>query len=157
MMEDKVVIVTGSSRGIGRAIALALAEAGAKVVATARPSPDLDALAQELGSECLAWPMDVRSEQEVLRLFTKVDDRYGRVDVLVNNAGIATSGPFVEYTLDSWRDVMSTNRRSAIVSDPAAAQTEGLHPPPTLTRGPRSLRPERHPMRAGSGKPRTTE
>lgn len=115
MKEDTVAIVTSTSRGIGRAIALRLAEAGAKVVATSRPSADLDSLAAELGCESIVWPMDVRSEEEASRLFAAVDERYGRVDVLVNNAGIATSGPFMEYTLESWRDVMATNLESVFV------------------------------------------
>lgn len=86
-----VAVVTGASRGIGRATALALAEAGADVVPAARSADDLETAVDEIerrGGESLVQPTDVTSEDEVRGLFERVDEELGPPDVLVNNAGI---------------------------------------------------------------------
>jgi hypothetical protein len=89
---NKVVLITGASQGIGKAVALAFARQGASLVLAARSADPLDELATQiadLGSEALAVPTDVTSPEAVSALVNKTMDRFGRIDVLVNNAGIA--------------------------------------------------------------------
>lgn len=88
---NKIAVVTGASRGIGRAVALSLAEAGADVVPAARSEDALEAVVNEIndqGSDSLLQPTDVTDEDEVRELFKRVDDELGSPDILVNNAGI---------------------------------------------------------------------
>ena len=91
-LDGKVAVVTGSSRGIGRAIAFGLAGVGATVVVNSRNAGDVAAVAIEIASKySMATPIvaDVSRPEDVRRLFTQVMDMYGRIDVLVNNAGIS--------------------------------------------------------------------
>jgi 3-oxoacyl-[acyl-carrier protein] reductase len=111
-LRGRVALVTGASRGIGRAVAQDLAAAGMRVVGTARPSGDLDALGQALGGATepgFVVPADLRDEASVGALFAEVDARAGALDVLVNNAGIARVEPFLGTTFESWRAVLATN------------------------------------------------
>lgn len=108
-LQNKIALVTGASRGIGRAIAGDLAAAGMKVCATARPSGDLDDLAEALGSEHLVVPCDVRDPAEVAALYEALDARFGGLDVLINNAGIAVGQPLTETSWATWRNVLATN------------------------------------------------
>jgi 2-deoxy-D-gluconate 3-dehydrogenase len=114
-LEGKVAVVTGGSKGIGRAMALAFAERGADVVPTARTCEDVEAAAAEveaLGRRSLAVTTDVSDEASVQRLAARVLDRFGRVDILVNNAGRNLAGKgFVELTVEDWESVLSVNLR----------------------------------------------
>lgn len=115
---NKVVLITGASKGLGKAIALDFARQGAAVVLVARSAGPLDEIAQQirqLGSEALAVPTDVTSSADVSALVTKTMDRFGRVDVLINNAGIAKVGP-VESPLfaDDVRQTMQASLFGAI-------------------------------------------
>jgi NADP-dependent 3-hydroxy acid dehydrogenase YdfG len=96
VVKDKVVLVTGASRGIGRSVALAFARQGARLVLAAR-SPDrlaaVEAEIRELGAEALSVPTDVTSPADVTTLIEAAVKRFGRIDVLVNNAGIGKVGP----------------------------------------------------------------
>jgi len=122
-LRGRVALVTGASRGIGRAVARDLAAAGLRVVAVARPSADLDALATELDGAPVpgfAVPADLREEASVGALFAELDARAGRVDVLVNNAGIARQEPFVDVSVEAWRAVLATNLDAVfLVTQPA--------------------------------------
>src|SRR5262249_45983933 len=105
----------------GRAIARDLASAGLRVVAVARPSADLDAIATELGgapAPGFAVPTDLRDEASVGALFAELDARAGRVDVLVNCAGIARHEPFVDVSVAAWRAVLSTNLHAVFLVTP---------------------------------------
>ncbi|MGA4801280.1 SDR family oxidoreductase [Streptomyces lavendulocolor] len=109
----QLVLVTGAARGIGRATALAFAEAGARVVAVDRDAEGAArtaALARLTGAPD-AWgeAVDVGDEQAMEKLADKVAEEYGPVDVLVNNAGIGLSGPFLETTSDDWKQVLDVN------------------------------------------------
>ncbi len=111
----KRVVVTGAGRGIGRAIALAFARAGADVAATARTLDDLDTLVTEIeamGRRCVAMPCDVTDPEQVNLMATRVIEGLGGVDVLVNNAGNAESHPFLNHPDDLWHRMLATNLTS---------------------------------------------
>jgi len=123
ILQDRVALVTGASSGIGEACAIAFARKGAKVVLAARRIDRLDALVarlEEAGGEALAVATDVTDEQSVARLFAGAMDRFGRIDVLVNNAGIADSTPADELDLALWHKVIDTNLTSAFLCARAA-------------------------------------
>ena len=111
-LTGKVAIVTGASSGIGRAIALALAAQGARVMVAARSEQGLQAterMIEDAGGEALACVTDVTQETDVTALFAQVMQAWGRVDILVNNAGVTTSQPIEELTLAAWRNVLDVN------------------------------------------------
>lgn len=119
----RVVIITGASSGIGEACALAFAAKGAKVVLAARRIDRLTALVDRLeaaGSEALAVATDVTEEDAVAALFEQAMTRFGQVDVLVNNAGIANSTPAEDTPMELWRRVIDTNLTSAFLCARAA-------------------------------------
>lgn len=125
MLQDKVAIITGSSRGIGRAIALHLASQGAVIVASARNAAALDALVAEIegqGGKALAVPGDVGISQDVETLFATAKETYGRVDILVNNAGITRDGLLMRMKDEDWDAVMNTNLKGAFFCSRAAAK-----------------------------------
>jgi gluconate 5-dehydrogenase len=111
-LEGKVAIVTGGSRGLGRIMAEGLAEAGAKVVVCARKLEACEASAEALrstGAKCLALGCDVTDPGDVRALIERTVDDFGRVDVLVNNAGYAWEAPLEEVTLEEWSRTFSVN------------------------------------------------
>jgi citronellol/citronellal dehydrogenase len=101
----KVALVTGGGTGIGRAVARELVRTGASVAICGRRPEPLSAVAAELGDACLAVQADVREPDEVERLVTRTLDRFGRIDVLVNNAGGQFLAPAEEISLKGWRAV----------------------------------------------------
>ena len=111
-LEGRAAIVTGASRGLGKEAAEGLAEAGAKVVLTARREQWLEPTAREFeerGFEVLAHACDISSEDQTRELAAATLERYGRVDILVNNAGVSCGAPYEEMTLEAWRKVLETN------------------------------------------------
>jgi 3-oxoacyl-[acyl-carrier protein] reductase len=115
-LKDKVALVTGASQGIGRAISLALAEAGAKVALAARNREKLATLAGEieaLGGQALIVPMDVADPAQVKSGFQQTLAHFGRLDVLVNNAGMARDGLALRMKLEDWEAVLRTNLTGA--------------------------------------------
>ncbi len=111
-LEGKVALVTGSSRGIGKGIARGLAREGAGVVISARPSAALEQTESEFresGATVLALPADVTDEAQVERLFGAAMERFGRLDVLVNNAGAFDGGPLDQLSLAAWNKVIAVN------------------------------------------------
>jgi NAD(P)-dependent dehydrogenase (short-subunit alcohol dehydrogenase family) len=123
ILEGRVVMVTGASSGIGEACAIAFVEKGAKVVLAARRAERLSALVERLegmGGEALAVTTDVTSEADVDNLFAQATQRFGTVDVLINNAGIADSTPVDEMPLELWSRVIGTNLTSAFLCSRAA-------------------------------------
>ena len=101
----KVALVTGGGTGIGRATAVELARTGAKVVVCGRRAEPLEAVQAELGEDCLAVPTDVREPEQVAALVDRALERFGRIDVLVNNAGGQFLAPAEEISLKGWRAV----------------------------------------------------
>ena len=116
-LTGKVAIVTGGSRGIGRAIALGFAQAGADVVVTARSVDAIKDTAAQIrkeGRKSLAVPADVRNIDQIKNLLRKTLDSFGRVDILVNNAGgdSGGSGYVLDMTIDDWRNGIDLNLNS---------------------------------------------
>ena len=101
----KVALVTGGGTGIGRAVTRELARTGAEVVICGRRDEPLAAVQQELGDACLAVQTDVREPEQVERLVDQALERFGRIDVLVNNAGGQFLAPAEEISLKGWRAV----------------------------------------------------
>jgi len=101
----KVALVTGGGTGIGRAAALELARTGAKLAICGRRPEPLESVQAELGDDCLAVPTDVREPEQVAALVEQTLARFGRIDVLVNNAGGQFLAPAEEISLKGWRAV----------------------------------------------------
>ena len=104
-LKDKVAIITGGGRGIGRAIAIGYANEGAKVVVAARTTDQIHAVTDEIhknGGEALAVQTDVRAQADVENLVQQTMARFGQVDILVNNAGVDARGPFLDSTNEAW-------------------------------------------------------
>jgi NAD(P)-dependent dehydrogenase (short-subunit alcohol dehydrogenase family) len=117
-LTDKVVIVTGANSGIGREIALTFAQEGAKVVLAARREAKLEEVAREvrnLGGESLVVPTDVSQEDQVVAMVGEALAEFGRVDVLVNNAGMGHWGPVVEFKTEEWDEVFAVNVRGTFL------------------------------------------
>jgi NAD(P)-dependent dehydrogenase (short-subunit alcohol dehydrogenase family) len=117
-LQNKVAIVTGASNGIGRGIAEMFGAEGAKTVLVARRADLLDEVAAGIrkgGGEALPAPTDLTREDQVVTLFAQVRETYGRLDVLVNNAGVATHINTEDITLAYWREVMEINITAAFL------------------------------------------
>ena len=111
-LAGKVAVVTGASRGLGRAMAVALAEAGADLALAARSKPDLEEtahLVERVGRRALVVPTDVTSYPAVEALMHSALGALGRLDVVVNNSGVARVAPFVEWAPDEWRALLDVN------------------------------------------------
>ncbi len=118
-MKGKVVCITGASRGLGRCMAEAFSEEGASLVLGARNLPELDALASHLG-DALAVQTDVRVVEDVFRLVEVAEAEFGKLDVMINNAGLAIYGPFEEVTEGDFDLMMATNVKGAFFGSQAA-------------------------------------
>lgn len=115
LLQGKVAIVTGAGRGLGRAIAQALNEAGASVVVASRTGSELDSFvseAEHAGRRALAVPTDVTDGSAVETLVSRTLEVFGCVDILVNNSGIVASMPLLEQEPAEWDRVLATNLRS---------------------------------------------
>ncbi len=115
-LKDKVALVTGASQGIGRETALALAEAGAKVAVAARNEEKLAALVQEIagkGGEAFAVKMDVAEAEQIKAGFKSVLEKFGKLDILVNNAAITRDGLAMRMKAEDWEAVIRTNLTGA--------------------------------------------
>jgi NADP-dependent 3-hydroxy acid dehydrogenase YdfG len=119
-LTDRVVLVTGASSGIGRATALALSAAGAKVAVGARRRERLDALVDEAPGEMLALELDVTDPDSVTRAVAAVVERFGHLDALVNNAGLMQSGMIHGADTREWVRMVETNLLGSMYAAHAA-------------------------------------
>jgi len=118
-LKGRVALVTGASQGIGRACALALAEAGATVAAAARNQEKLADVVEEItraGGTAQAFPMDVASDEQIKAASKSVMDKFGKVDILVNNAGIARDQLLLRMKRADWDAVLATNLTAAYLT-----------------------------------------
>lgn len=118
MLKDKIALITGASRGIGKGIALKFAQQGATILLVGRKMPGLEAAAEEiraLGGKADCFTADVAKEDDVTHLVDRVMAKYGRVDILVNNAGISKEMPLMEMPVSVFDEIMTTNMRSVML------------------------------------------
>jgi len=118
-LKGKVALITGSSRGIGKTTALRFAEEGAKIIVNYHISnfePDAEANAKKVveeirkkGHEVMAIKCDVSQENEVKNMVDKIIEKFGRIDILINNAGIVYDVPLFEKTVEQWKETLDTN------------------------------------------------
>jgi len=111
-LEGKVALITGASKGLGRAMAVALAEAGARLALASRDQKQLlisASAVKQAGGEAELFHADVTDEQQVRRLETDVVAKFGKVQILINNAGINIRKNITDFSLSEWRQVLDTN------------------------------------------------
>ncbi len=118
LLKDKVALVTGASRGIGRAIALRFAAEGADLIVCARTRSHIEELAAEIragGRECLGVVAAVDHQSDVDRMVEGALARFGRIDILVNNAGVSNPKPFLETTMADWDEALNVNLKGIVL------------------------------------------
>ena len=117
-LDGKVAVVTGASKGLGKAMALALGAAGAKIALVARDVDQLNGVKQaleNLGGQAQVFPADLLEEEQVRTLEKNVMEAFGGVHILINNAGINLRKPLVEFALEEWHRVLDTNLTSVFL------------------------------------------
>lgn len=126
-LTGKVAVVTGASRGIGRAIAIKLAEAGANIFFNYNGSPDAAketaAMVTEIGVEVEAMKANIADSEEVTAFFKQAVERFGRIDILVNNAGITRDNLLMRMKENEWDDVIATNLKGTFLTTKAVSRT----------------------------------
>ena len=112
-LDGKVAIVTGASRGLGKAMAIGLGEAGAELALVARSNMDSTEKAiNSVGQKAIQLQADLSSIDPVEKIIQKTINEFGRIDILINNAGIIRRAPITEFTMEDWDDVMNVNLRT---------------------------------------------
>ena len=117
-LKDKIVLVTGASKGIGKNISIALAKEGAITVLTSRNKEMLEKTQKEIefsGGIAMAIPADISKEKELSDLFGKIRDRFGRLDILINNAATIITGKMMDFSLKDYDTIMQTNLRGLYI------------------------------------------
>ncbi len=122
--QQKVALITGAGTGIGKSAALALLKEGYQVVLAGRRAEPLQQVAQVSNAKdrVLAVPTDVSDPQSVTELFAKTKDRFGRLDLLFNNAGVSVGGPIEDLTFEQWKSVVDVNLTGPFLCTQAAVR-----------------------------------
>ncbi|MGO1060026.1 SDR family NAD(P)-dependent oxidoreductase [Planococcus sp. FY231025] len=122
-LEGKTAIVTGAGKGIGRAIAIAMAEAGANVMLVARTAADLEQVQAEIGNSRTSFvAADITVREEIRKAVDKTVEKFGGLDILVNNAGINIRSKLEEASDEEWHKIMDTNTHSVFIFSQEAAK-----------------------------------
>ncbi len=119
-MSNQIAVVTGAARGIGLATTKILTDKGLKVVMVDRDDKELQAVSGPLGDKVLPLALDVSDPAQVEQVFTETEKTFGRLDCLVNNAGVADFGPIEDTSFERWRTVMATNLDGVFLCSQAA-------------------------------------
>lgn len=117
-LEGKTALITGASKGLGKSMALALAEAGAQILLVSRDESLLQSVATEIkgkGGRAEVYRADVAREEDVLRLQKDVESKFGKLHILINNAGINIRKRVTDFTLEEWDRVINTNLTSVFL------------------------------------------
>jgi len=115
---DKIALVTGAGRGIGRSVSLALAEAGARVIVCARTAAEIEQVVREISQKkhrAKAIAVDVADAEQVGSMFKLIADQYGRIDILINNAGIGRFGSVADFDIRIFDELMAVNLRGTFL------------------------------------------
>ncbi|HOK54352.1 MAG TPA: SDR family oxidoreductase, partial [Armatimonadota bacterium] len=118
-LKDKVVQITGAGRGIGRAIALAMAREGAKVAMAARTEREINTVAEEInlaGGTAIAIRTDLMSESDIKKMVYETEQAFGPIDILINNAGVLKLAPVTEISTSMWDELISVNLRAVFLA-----------------------------------------
>ena len=124
-LEDQIAIVTGASQGIGRTLAIALAQAGADVALVSRTRSDLETVAKEIeaaGRNALVIPADIQDVSQIRKLVDEVHTTFGRIDILINNAAWTVTVEALEATEEEWDQTMDTSLKAIFFASQAAAK-----------------------------------
>ena len=113
---DKIVLITGASKGIGKTTALLLAEKGAKLAISARSKNLLDDVAAKCGPETFAFTGDMSKEKDIVSFVKKTKEKFGKIDILINNAGLGIFKPVVEMTTEQWDTMFNLNVRGLFIT-----------------------------------------
>jgi NAD(P)-dependent dehydrogenase (short-subunit alcohol dehydrogenase family) len=117
-LRGKTALITGASKGLGKAMALALSAEGARILLVSRDQPLLDKTAAEIrsaGGEAAVFQADVTREDDVRRLESDIGSKYGKLQILINNAGVNIRKPITDFTLAEWNTVIGTNLNSVFL------------------------------------------
>lgn len=129
-LEGRVAVVTGAARGVGELLARKLSVRGVKVALVGLEPDELKRVSERLYGDSEFWHADVTDHEAMARVAAEVKERFGRIDIVVANAGVANSGPFVDSDPDSWRRVIEVNLVGSAVTGraflPAADREPGL-------------------------------
>lgn len=124
-LRDKVALVTGAGKGLGKSMALALSESGAHVVVVSRTLSDIEATAREIqenGAKSLPIAVDVTKEEDVVRMVETILREFKTIDILVNNVGTFIGGPFLEFSVDDWHRMLEINLTSTYLCSKAVGK-----------------------------------
>ncbi|MDX2569389.1 SDR family oxidoreductase [Streptomyces scabiei] len=128
-LEGRVAVVTGAARGVGELLARKLSVRGVKVALVGLEPDELKRVSERVYGDCAYWHADVTDHEAMTRVAAEVKERFGRVDIVVANAGVATGGPFVDSDPDSWRRVIEVNLVGSAVTGraflPALIESRG--------------------------------
>ena len=117
-LDGKIALITGASKGLGKAMAVALSQAGATIALVSRDEAKLQGVKREIedsGGKAELFLADVKDEQQVERLETEVATRLGKIQILVNNAGINLRKNLIDFSLSEWQSVVDTNLTSVFL------------------------------------------